>query len=225
MSKEYTRSLTILGSIPIAGSVLFHDDFESLLNWTQAQGAGDSIFELDPSLAFNGKQSLRMKTRTTDSAEGDPISAIHYFRLGPTKTISATVIFNIASNTPIEQFVLSLIFYDGTNKHWGAVYYRPGVPDFAYRIDATTYSTITGSETLLLCPGWHSLTLNIDFNALLYHSMIIDHLPFDLSSVTIFSDTNPTDSHLFTSIGIETDSANPAEINIDDVIYTEGIPI
>ncbi|KKM07504.1 hypothetical protein LCGC14_1733320, partial [marine sediment metagenome] len=58
MAEEYIRPTVILGQLPVAGNIVLADGFEHLNNWTKSGGAGDSIYELDPSLAKIGSQSL-----------------------------------------------------------------------------------------------------------------------------------------------------------------------
>ncbi|GAI99933.1 unnamed protein product, partial [marine sediment metagenome] len=88
MSKEYTRSHTIYGNVALAGQIMDHDDFESLLKWVKFEGEGDSIFELDPTLAKHGNQSLYIKTRTTDAAIGDEIGAFRRTHCGLTQNMA-----------------------------------------------------------------------------------------------------------------------------------------
>ncbi|GAI59865.1 unnamed protein product, partial [marine sediment metagenome] len=156
MSKEYIRTINILGEIPIAGQVVMYDDFEHLLNWTQMAGEGDSIFELDPTLAKQGNQSLFMQTRTTAAAKDDLIAAERHLYILPSKVMSLLMAFRMASITTIKYINFTINFFDGTLSHTPIIRFLPNTPVWQYlEDDGSTYTEIPDMATTLRLGAWH----------------------------------------------------------------------
>ena len=221
MSKEYTRPVTILGQLPIAGTVLFVDDFEELLNWTKVDGVGDAIFELDPTIAKQGRQSLHMKTRTTGAAQADKIRANRYIHLLPSKIMSFVSTFSSPNFTPIDYLTFDFFWYDGTNLNRGYIKFKPNTPSWSYADSGDVLRPITGLDVLLSTNCFHTVIIKINFTTLKYYSLQVDHLFADLSAYALKVDTNPNPSTLQTQIVLATAGAAPCETYLDQIAMHE----
>ncbi len=222
MSKEYTRSVNVLGQIPIAGQVVFFDDYESILQWTKIDGAGDSIFELDPTLSKHGNQSLYMETRTTDMAEDDAISSMRSLHLLPSKVMSAFTSIYFKSFLYTKTFSFSLQFYDGTTIHYATLLFSPNTPKWEFLNSGGTYTEIPSLALKFRNETWHLLNLKVNFSTGYYLSFQADHQIIDLSGNGLYSDGVITDTalrllHEITAVGL----ISPATLNIDDTIVHE----
>lgn len=221
MGKEYTRSMSILGSLPVAGQVIFYDNFESLLKWTKTAGEGDSIFELDPSLSQQESQSLHLKTRTTSADIGDEIVAGRNMHLLPSKVLSFACLFHFSANERIEHIQFLFKWHDGSNRHSALIRYRPDNPDWAYQNTTPEFVSIPNSDVLLEALTWHLIVLRINFDTDKYLSLQINNLLFDLSAFPLFTDALATTSYLLKRISIQTSTAFPAALHLDEIIIHE----
>ncbi len=222
MSKEYTRIITTLGTIPVAGSILFHDDFESLLRFTKTGTGGDDIFELDPTISFSGAQSLHLKTRTTATAEDDEVLTYIKTHLHPSKLVSQIIRLYSPDFTKIKIIDFDIYFYDGVNLNRATVVFTPATPAWTYLDSAGDFPPITGAGFNILNAGWHTITLKASFATNKYISLTIDHHHFDLSTLDIRQTSAPTVlTHLLSQLFFTTVGASPAELYLDEYSLTE----
>ncbi|GAI81611.1 unnamed protein product, partial [marine sediment metagenome] len=139
-------------------------------------GVGDSIFELDPTVAYAGNQSLHMKTRTTEAAQFDTIGARGYFYLSDTKKLDMSVHLKSPDWAKIHLLSFYFNFFDATHSHYVALDYRHDLPIWKYRaLDGLMYD-ITDSDFTPLALAWHRLRLQADLNTNKYVAMIFDNL-------------------------------------------------
>ncbi|GAH66956.1 unnamed protein product, partial [marine sediment metagenome] len=218
MSKEYVRSTLILGHLPIAGSVVLVDGFENLLKWTKKAGAGDSIFELDPTIAKIGNQSLHMKTRTTDAAENDQIGALWSGHLLPSKVLTFIFSFYYPAYLPIDNILLEMIHNDGTNDHGPQLQYNPNVPSLTYRNTTPAHIEIPDLALTFDEDCWHTIQMKVNYNTGKYISIQVDHVFVDLSGLSYYQVENPLPVHSDYNIYIQASDSPPCEINIDEIL-------
>ncbi len=221
MSKEYTRLVSILGQLPFADRIILLDDFEGSLKWHKYQGDGDAIFELDPTLSKHGNQSIFMQTRTTSHVEDDVVGMTKYLHLLPTKILTLLTSFYIphGDETKFIEFVFN--WYDGTLIHTASIGYILATHYWQYYTDGEAYANIPASNVPMNDITWHLLKLAINLNANKYISLQIDHRIYDLSTLSSFSDTNPSGSHLRATISAHASAAAVGSLNIDDLAIYE----
>ena len=221
MGIEYTRLVTILGQIPFANRIIISDNFEGLLKWQQYEGTGDSIFELDPTIAKHGNQSLYMKTRTTAHAEDDTIGAEKTLHLLPTKILILLNNFLIPSyaNTKILDFAIS--WFDATSIHTAGIRYLTSTYQWQYYSPGETHVNIPNANVPLLENIWHFLKMDINLGENRYISLQIDHMLFDLSTFLSFSELKDTHSNLSLRIVTHASAVGPGSLYIDDTSMYE----
>ncbi len=221
MSKEYTRFMSILGSVPAHGPLIYFDDFENLLKWSKYSGEGDSIFELDPTVAYSKNQSLHMKTRTTDATTGDSIGARGYFYMSPSKKLEQAIRLKSPDWDKIGSLSFYFNFQDGAHFHYCSLLYRPDLPIWKYRhFDKLDYE-IPNSDLTPLALAWHHLSLKANFNTNKYISMAFDNHLFDLSAQPYDYYTSTTPINFNIAIIMLTAGDSPAELYIDDFLLRE----
>lgn len=221
MGKEYTRSFTTVGLVPLLGSVILHDNFENLTRFIKTGTGGDDIFELDPSISYNGSQSLNMKTRVTGASTSDYISTKILTHLLPSKRLTFSIRFLSPDFTKIQQFYFYFLFYDGVNINSAEIIFFPNTPIFQYRGDDNALHNIPNSGFNLIDDAWHALTLEIDFLNSKYISFSVDHLFFNLSDLSLHTGTDATLMHLSTEIYLNTVGNAPAQVRLDELSFTE----
>lgn len=221
MTREYTRSVVILGQVPFVNQIIYHDDFEHTLHWTKGGTVGDFIFELDPTISKSGSQSLHIKTRTEGSLDTDGIYAKILMYLRTTKLVNIIANFHSPDFTKMSEFSLELSFKDGTLIHKVGVKYIPTPPGFQYMIQDENYAPIPDSALSINSITWHQLTLSANFNLHKYRFLDINHIHHDLSLHSTYSDTSTEPTYLEAIFQIINKTAEPCEIYIDDVTIHE----
>ncbi len=222
MSKEYTRALTVFGSVPFAGSIIFHDDFEGILRWISSGTGADPLIELDPSTSFHRNQSLYLRTRITDPAANDDVAAVFYSHLLPSKTLTCTLHFHLRDLLPLKTFELILHYFDGTDKYTAAVRWIKDPAAWEYLDSEGAHPDLNIPEPTLHPLAWHILTLRVNFFTLQYIDFKINNQLINMDSIALcptLEDTTPVT--LATQISLITAADAPASANIDELILHE----
>ena len=221
MSKEYTRRFSSIGNIPSHGPFIFFDDFEDLLKWTKYEGTGDSIFELDPTVAYSKNQSLYMKTRTTGAAVDDIIGAIIETYMLPTLELNASIHFQYPNITKVKRIAFLFTFYDGTRKHIPEIHFFPNTPIWQYKgLDGDMHN-IPDSAYSLRHGVFHRIQLLSNLNTDKYIALIIDNHYHNLSAYDIYNSPFAQFIYINLLISVTTFDTSPAELYIDDFLLYE----
>jgi len=221
MGKEYISPVTVLGSLPIAGQIIFFDNFEDLLHLTVTANAGNFIGEIDPTLAFMGNQSLYISSRTTAAAEDDYVQALINCHLQPSKKISISTRFNVPSLVKIKYLQLIANLYDGANIHTARIQLDSTNNIWQRNTDADADTNITGSDIALFIGGWHHLSMIVDFNNDTFQHFVCDYLSLNLANVSFYSTANAGPARLAIATKLVTAGASPAIANLDQFIILE----
>ncbi len=221
MSREYTRRISTLGSVPTHGPFTAFDDFESILKWVQNVGTGDSIFELDPTIANSGNQSLHLKTRTTAAAEDDLIGAIMYTHMLPSKKLNQSILFRSPDFTKIKEIKFFFDFYNIPLRHFAQIIFLPNTAKFQYADHENIPQDIPDSDIKPYPDAWHRIQLLADLNINKYIALIFDAHYFDLSHLKLFTDSHLLNTYFLTYINIATIGAAPCELYLDDFLLHE----
>ncbi len=221
MAKEYIRPVTLLGQIPFANRVVLSDDFESLLHWSHDGTGGDYVLELDPSLSKHGNQSLYMKTRTTLHAEDDTVGARRNVHLLPTKVLTLLCNFLIPDGTKTKAMEYTFDWYDGTLIHNAAIIYTLADHQWKYYGSGEAYVNIPDANVPLQDGTFHLLKLDINLGNDTYISLQIDHMIYDLSALSLFSESNEGGSRLVATAIAHASADDPGSLNIDDLAIYE----
>lgn len=221
MSREYTRRLSTLGSIPTHGPIIFYDNFDNLLNWYKTAGVGDSIFELDPSISFSSNQSLFLKTRTTDAAQSDGIAANSWIYLTPSLRLNQSVFIRSTDFTKMLHLTIAFHHYDYTNVHRPGIRFTPATPSWQYADTGENYQDIPNSAYKLSANCWHRIQLIADLKIGKYISLIVNTIQFDLSPYDFQVVATPTPAYLWSQIGFLTAGAAPGDLNISGLLLYE----
>lgn len=221
MSKEYTRRISTLGNVPSQGPFIFFDDFEALLKWTKYDGPGDSIYELDPTIAYSGNQSLHIKSRTTNATENDIIGTRIKLFMTPSKKLNQSMIFRSPDFTKIKTIDFYHTLDDTLTLHFPTIRFSPAGPKWQYLDSAGDPQDIPGAIYPLSVNAWHRLHLLADLNTNKFISMSIDSRHYDLSNISIEAYSPGVNMYLDITAFIVTAGAAPAEIYIDDFLVHE----
>lgn len=221
MGKEYTRDITIFGNIPLEGKIIFFDDFSGPLKWLESGTGGDTFFELDPTIAFTGLQSLFLQTRTTGAAEDDEIIATRSTHLLPSKTVaflSRIISYDLGD---LKFLFIKIYFYSGTNQYITSIRYTPSTQEWHFLNSSNTYSLLALTYPYIVTNTFHRLALLVNFSTNYYHSFQFNDQSIDLSSYPLRSIVSAGDSRLQTIIHAVATAGAPFSFNIDQITLHE----
>lgn len=221
MSKEYTRRQALIGLAPIGGPVVLYDDFSGTLKWTKTDGAGDSIFELDPGVAYVGDQSLYIKPRTTAAAENDAISATRYVPLTPSLKLTMTCFIRPSANgTTMKYFSLGFL-RTIPNVQWkGSVRYDAPNDIFQYQDIAEAWQDITGSDLLYTQDKFHRFSMSLDFLNNEYLSFSFNENFHNLAGLALAESAN-INTQTIASVEVVKGSIGVPSAHVDSMLITE----
>lgn len=222
MSREYTRNISIIGAAETPTDLLYADHFDGLLKWDIVAGIGDSIFEIDPTIALRGSQSLYMKTRTTDAAIGDAIGASINLFMIPSQKVQMFFHFRLPSVTTPDNLIFIIERHDGTSVHRAHIAFFPNDPIFKYLNSAGTLTPIPDSAIALTIDTWHRLTVHLDFLNDLYVTSHINDRLLDISSLSLHVPANAPQLLTQIQMKITTIGAAPTEAYCDNISIIEG---
>ncbi len=219
MALEYTRRSSVLDSVPSSGQILFHDDFSGPLKLVPALEAGDSIFELDPSIAFAGRQSLHMKTRTTGAASGDKLVATTLSYMLVPKLLSTFIRFRTPSFFPFQQIRIQITFQSQAFQFTAFMMFTPGFP--AITVTSENNEVILdNSNDSFAVDAWHRIQFSVDFQELALRTLLFDHVEYDLSAFQVKASSFAGDFFVSTQLTIEAAGPVPCEIFLDEYLLT-----
>ncbi len=221
MSKEYTRIFTIAGHPALAPGIICLDDMSGLLKWDPIFESGDAIYELDPSKAYSGNQSLRLKTRVEGAAVGDKIGVQRRLHYPVSRKVTYTWVFRQTNLGSAEFITFECSFFDGTKQHYADIRYFPGVPNWSYRNSGGTYTPLPDTAITLFTGSWNLLSMTIDFSTDEYVNATLNNHILLSSRVALHVNGSTSAEYLFARIYLETAGAEATDTSLDSFTAIE----
>ena len=221
MGEEYVRQILLLGYVPTLGPVVLYDDMEGLLKWTKEDGVGDSVFEKNATVAYNGSYSLHMKTRTTTATAGDLISGYRstFQRTGGRYRIEFLMRID-ASASAASTWVKVLIANGVDGKTWKISYDEVNAK-WQYFEKTSGLIDIPGGGQSLVADQFHRVMFEIDENKREYISFTCDGLYVDMRGFLCDVVAGAAPVNMKVSFGLVAGAAPPGELYIEDVLVME----
>lgn len=221
MAEEYTRRLSILGNIPQAGPIMFFDDFAGPLSWSKVDGAGDAIFELDPTVFHRGSQSLYLETRTAGKADDDAISATHFIPMTTSRKLSISALIRaLPDGATLKHLALGFHRTIPNDKYIGNIRRNGDTGIFQYLNSADAWQDIPGSDIDFSQYHFHRLTLELDFLNNKYISFTFNDHFFSLANIDLRTAVSVTPDSIAT-IEIISGAFGPPHAYINEILITE----
>jgi len=219
MGEEYTRRVTVVGSLPVEGSLIFHDDFESTFRWASA-AEGNGAATKSATRSRSKANSMKLTTDSGTPASGQTCEGKIQLALPPSQRVQCVAYFRIDTLTSFATLTQRLEFFDGVNKLSAGI--RMDVTnEILQSRSAGGWANITGSDIDINTGGWNRFAFTIDYQTSKYISADINHLRLDLSAVELVSSASAVAGKLDYFFGITNDGANQITAYIDDGILLQ----
>lgn len=222
MAKEYTRATTVLGSLPVAASVLYHQTFDHLVSVIIGSLVGDSTVELDPSISFSGPNSLLMKTRAVGAAADDSITISDLLPLPPSKQTLFTLRFSSPNMSPTKTLTFTFEFLDGTARFVAVLIYDQAAKTLSYVDEGGSPVVIASFSAVLVSNMFHFLAISIDFASNRWVAVQFNDLLVNLSGVPLQTSAVAASARAQFFIEGVTAGAATLALNIDELAIIDG---
>lgn len=221
MGEEFLRRIMVLGSVPSLGPVVLFDDMEDLLKWVETGTGGDSVFEKSATVAYNKAASLHMKSRTTDAAEDDTVTANRYCYARPGNRYRFEVIYTTENVAACKSLDFRIQYYDGTNLHDVLVRYNSSLAKWQYMNTGGTFSDFSGGTQQLDQDAWHRVLFEVDLDSGEITRLVSDGLELSGLELGIYESASATAQHVVVSMTGTTAGGAACEHYFDDLLVME----
>lgn len=218
MPKEYLPSQTILGTVPLAESIIYFDDFESSIQWNLSGTGADYRVDVVSDRSFTGAYCMDLISRSAYAA-ADEVHAYRDLYLPVSQRVRLVCHFMVIDldNTSDLQFriqhtdgatdvySLFLVQYDTANFRWE--YYN-----------GTTWVTITGMTQYMYSTGWNRLTLDVDVGNSLYTTIECNDVSASIATLVPSTGADTSGEHLRIQVGHLCTGVARSEVLYDDIL-------
>ena len=221
MGKEYYRPAFLSYDNKISRGVSLIDDFEGTFLWTRTQSAGDASGEASATAAYHGTNGFLLKTRATDPADGDWVTASRLVCVPQSGVFVARCRFSFPDVSDVEKFMIGFTMASQGTAKTGGVIISPNTPAFSF-INSTGSSSVAEAITYGPKDGsWHTLEVVLNFSTEKYVAASFDQTEADLSGEAFCAGIPSTTTYYQLEFYLETTGANQAIVYIDDVAFIE----
>lgn len=221
MGEEYTREVTVLGSVPHLGPVLVYDDIEYLFKWTKANGVGDSVCEKSATLAYNGDSCLHVKTRVTSAAEEDVCLGYRLLFQRPGQRYRMECLFMPDAAASAKEIIFWITLDDGATVHHIRVKWDAANTKWIYQDTGGGYADFAGGSQNLNANQYHRFLVEWDENSHKITRFVCNGLELRDLSLDYYTAANVAAVSMRLDLGLTAGASPPGEIYFDDVLVME----
>lgn len=156
--------------------ILLMEDCEGADSWVGSGTGADFVVDLNAGGAWSGSKGLRLKTRATNPADGDTVTAYRYLQLPLNDLVVVRMRVQTLVLTTIEWFHVKLILHDGTREYQAGIQVGVATPILKYLNSAGSWVEVTGYGKAGRAYSWDMLEFQLDYDSneylkVLYHGV------------------------------------------------------
>lgn len=221
MGEEFIRRIMVLGLVPSLGPVILYDDMESLLKWTKSGTGGDDLLEASGTVAYNGAKSLHAKTRATNPAADDKITAQRRVFARPGKRYRLECLFQGKTWAYIKFLSFRVLIYDGATEHHINMRWTNDGDKWQYQSAVAAWTDIPDGSQVFLSASWHRMAVEFDQAALKITRFVCDSMELDLTDVVYYSGALGGAQYADVQVEVQAVGTDPPEVFVDDLLLLE----
>lgn len=222
MGKEYTRDFNIIPSGSPGSSIILSDELNEGKMFEKTGMGGDFVHEISDTFGYSHLKSLHLKTRTTDTAEGDWIGANRSFPFLTDGKISVECLVYVADYTNIQSFEIMVDLSDRSRYKQAIIRYNAALSKFQYFDSAGDIQDVPGGALDLTAGLWHKVQFIFDFNGNKYVSLLVNNVTLDLSEIAIYDVSATTYWGAGIQLTVSANEVGPAEIWFDNIAIRQA---
>lgn len=204
--------------------VIFQDDCQGALLWSESGTGGDTVFQLDSAAAFVGSKGLHLKTRTTGASNADTLYASRRTAFPQVAGLTFRLLTCFPALAGLFRIYLRTEYDDGNRNYDGELLIEPNSGDVQIRIEGTTFPAIPALTLHTEADVWFDCELTLDVLNHRYHSAIVNGLQADLSSYLVDTGPSSGDRHVLFQIRLIASNSPPAEAYFSHILLSGGTP-
>jgi len=221
MGRDHFPNIPIGAGMGFARGVMLLDDCEGTCTWLFDGTGGDDVHAYATAAAFTGTYGLRLKTRTTASADNDTITAQKLFDFPGTGLLvaRARVAPLIVANTKSINFGLRID--NGVQQYVAYFRLAPSVGKAYYCNSAGAWVEIVAMATPYIGSNWYTVEIAIDCLAKKWLQVRFNGWTADLSTLPLYNDAATAGRGALLILYTLATAAGPSEIYADNIYVGE----
>lgn len=228
MSQDYTRIVSVRGSIPVADDIIFCDDVEGQLNWSGSGTGTDWVVDKYGAVnaVMRGSYGVRMQTKATTPAVGDIVTAVRNVFLTPHRQALLSACFRLPTVSTIEYFEVRAIYWDGTYQYELSLRYDRAAGIWKQYISGTYQYNIAGSSQVFHPDAWNRIEVAVDFanyNRNL-RGLVCNQVNLPDINYNVLAAYDSAAPHLTVSFALKSSAASQQTMYLDDIVVLARIP-
>ena len=221
MCTDFAITGPLGGQMQFDRGVIMFDDMEGALLWEETATGGDDELVLHAGAAYVGTKGLRLKTRTTDVAAGDYMTAWRKVCYPLAKRLIYRLRWRVPYATGPDYVEFGITVKDGANEHQFSIRYTPATSKIEYLNSGGTFTEISELAQDFFAKQWDTFEVGMDLDSWGYMWVISKGIKVDLAKVACQKVGASTDRSVLVSIKVVNVAAAPIEMNVDCVYVGE----
>lgn len=222
MGREYVREITAKGSLGKSTGILLFDDGEGTDVWEEEGTGADFVVDTDTSACYSASNGLRLKTRATNPAENDYVTATRKIVTPPSKLILAECKIRLPDVSNVKYLNFDLSYADLDEVITAGFMLDVANEKSKFYNSAGSYAEHSFGATVLYYDNyWYLVRMGIDFSGRTYKDCSINMLSGDESANALNVVAVAAGFGGYFSFTLLAAGAAIAEAHVDDIVISE----
>ena len=200
MAKEYIRETKIFGNVKNFGGILMYEDGENGMQWAVSGNVANPKCIICDDVALSGGGSLRLYNNNESAVDGKYITIKKPFNITESQIISVEAIFRFKNVDKYKEFVINIYLNDESKIYKAAFKSIRLSSKFQYLNSGETYTDLLAAGGLFYLGTWQYLKFGFNKTTGKYTDFQINKRTFDMSGITVFSDTGYAGTNCYIEI-------------------------
>lgn len=225
MSLEFVEHGVIGPVGPYDKGLLLFDGWEPGDSWDTAGTGVDWSWGRQSSVVYSGGYAAWVKTRATNPADGDYVRGQKSFAYPYRNKIFVRLRFQFVTTAVIDHLLVQIDLFDGVKNRRASFKYSPATMAFEYLNTLGTYSQLSALSINCYEGKWHQLDFALDLSLNQYVEAYLSGKYADMRTIGFYEVVASTRRYGQIYLYLEANSANQAQVYIDDVFIGEHVVI
>lgn len=219
--RDFFGNLPIVAGMGFMRGVMLLDDCEGTFTYVISGTGGDDVHEYLAAAAWQGTYGLHLKTRTTNTANADVVTAQKLFDFPATGLLVARLRVTPLVVARCGSILVTLAIDDGAQQYTATLALLVSTGAVSYLNSAAGYTAITALATTFTAGQWYTVELAINAKEAKYQHVRFNGLAADLSTLDLYNPAATAGRCAQLGLSAVATAAGPAEIYADNLVVHE----
>jgi len=215
--RDHLGVFSMGADLKFSRSVLMLDDCEGTFDWTSSGDGSDFVADHAAVKVWSGTNAIRLKTRTTGAAHLDTVRIVKVRNFPTSGLVVWRSRINLADVSLVSGVQLWMSFNDGANAYAPIVTIDSQTPSITYTNAAGGTSTLAGSGYPIEDYEWLEVEVRYDLDGLMWQSVEIAGVVYDLSSVALYATGAVTKRNIAINYRVYAEQAGIPTVYVDNI--------